>query len=240
VSAPREDADVETSSADYARRFAGPVGGWFLQLQSRATADLVRPWPGASVLDVGGGHGQLAAPLARAGYDVTVFGSDPACGELLRERAGAERVRFSSGDLLALPFPDRSFDIVISFRLLPHTTRWRELIAEMTRVARCAVVVDYPTRRSVNAVSGLFFWLKRGVEGNTRPFRVFREAEIREAFAACGFTPSGRRPQFLFPMALHRGVGSLWVARFLEKAAGALGLTEVLGSPVILRLERRG
>jgi ubiquinone/menaquinone biosynthesis C-methylase UbiE len=200
----------------------------------------VASWPGASVLDVGGGHAQLAAPLADAGYDVAVFGSDPSCGERLKERVGARRVRFSSGDLLALPFPERSYDVVTCFRLLPHTTRWRELIGEMARVARKAVVVDYPTRRSVNAVSGPFFGLKKGIEGNTRPFRVFRDAEIREAFGACGFAVSARRPQFLFPMALHRGLGSLSLTRVLEGAGSALGLTRTLGSPVVLRLERRG
>jgi ubiquinone/menaquinone biosynthesis C-methylase UbiE len=165
VSAPREDADVETSSDDYAKRFAGPVGEWFLRLQARTTADLVARWPGASVLDVGGGHGQLARPLVEAGYDVTVFGSDPVCGERLKEMTDARLVRFFSGDLLALPFPDRSYDVVTCFRLLPHAAAWRALIGQLARVARKAVVIDYPTRRSVNALSGALFGLKKGVEG---------------------------------------------------------------------------
>src|SRR6266850_2302971 len=50
----------------------------------------------------------------------------------------------------------------LAFRLLPHVTRWPELIAEMGRLARQAVIVDYPTTRSVNAASGTFFSLKRG------------------------------------------------------------------------------
>ena len=52
----REEADVTTSSADYARRFAGGVGAWFLEVQAKATLDLLAPWPGASVLDVGAGR----------------------------------------------------------------------------------------------------------------------------------------------------------------------------------------
>ena len=48
-----EDADVVTSSAAYARRFAGPVGSWFLEVQARITLELLRAWPRASVLDVG-------------------------------------------------------------------------------------------------------------------------------------------------------------------------------------------
>src|SRR5262245_53053861 len=55
VPGAREEADVATSSADYARRFAGGVGAWFLEVQAKATVELLAPWPGASVLDVGGG-----------------------------------------------------------------------------------------------------------------------------------------------------------------------------------------
>ncbi|HSD67487.1 MAG TPA: class I SAM-dependent methyltransferase, partial [Vicinamibacteria bacterium] len=136
--------------------------------------------------------------------------------------------------------PDRSHDVVLSFRLLPHVRRWPELVATLSRLARAAVVVDYPTRRSVNAAADLLFGLKKGVEGDTRPFAVFSDAEIEGAFAGHGFGATGRRPQFFLPMALHRGLGSAGLARGLEGAASALGLTRALGSPVILRLERRG
>ncbi len=240
MSAAREDADVETSSEGYARRFAGPVGRFFLDRQAEATLALLRPFPGASVLDVGGGHGQVTGPLVAAGHAVTVLGSDASCEARVREWTGTGRARFLASDLLAPPLPDRSHDVVLSYRLLPHVRRWPELVATLCRLARVAVVVDYPTRRSVNAAADLLFGLKKGVEGNTRPFTVFSDLEIEGAFAGHGFAPTGRRPQFFFPMALHRGLGSAGLARALEGTASALGLTRALGSPVILRLERRG
>jgi SAM-dependent methyltransferase len=235
-----EDADVETSSDAYARRFSGPVGSFFLERQRDAVLELLGPWPGASVLDVGGGHGQVTGPLVDAGFAVTVLGSDPLCEARVREWTGAGRARFLAADLLAPGLADRSFDVVLSLRLLPHVRRVPELVAALSRLARAAVVVDYPTRRSVNAVSGLFFGLKQGVEGDTRPFRVFADREVEEAFAAHGYAPAGRRPQFLAPMALYRALGSARLARALEGAAATLGLTPLLGSPVVLRLERRG
>jgi SAM-dependent methyltransferase len=240
LSDEREDADVLTSSEGYARRFAGPVGRFFLDRQSEATLDLLRPFPGATVLDVGGGHGQVTGRLVAAGHAVTVLGSDAACEARVREWTSAGRARFVAGDLLAPPLPDRAFDVVLSYRLLPHARRWPDLVGTLCRLARTAVVVDYPTRRSVNAAADLLFGLKKGVEGDTRPFTVFADAEVGRAFAGHGFAPTGRRPQFLFPMALHRGAGSLTLSRLLEGAASALGLTRALGSPVILRLERRG
>jgi SAM-dependent methyltransferase len=234
-----EDADRETASADYARRFAGGVGEWFLDVQARTVLDLLSPWPRARVLDVGGGHGQLTRALLDGGHRVTVYGSGPtALSAGVADEARRGRLGFVAGDLLRAPFPDGRFDAVLSFRLLPHLTHVRELIAELARLARAAVIVDYPTRRSVNAVSGALFGLKKGVEGNTRPFTVFRDAEIAEAFAASGFRPTARRPQFFFPMAVHRAVGVAPLARGLEGAARAVGLTRALGSPVVLRLER--
>ena len=238
--AEREDADIETSSDAYARRFSGAVGSFFLERQGAAVLDLLRPWPGASVLDVGGGHGQVTGPLVAAGYAVTVLGSDPVCEARLHEWTGSGRARFVAADLLAPGLPDRSFDVVLSLRLLPHVRRVPELVATLGRLARFAVVVDYPTRRSVNAVSGLFFGLKRGVEGDTRPFTVFADREIETVFAAHGYSPTGRRPQFLAPMALYRAAGSARLARAVEGTAEALGLTRALGSPIVLRLERRG
>jgi SAM-dependent methyltransferase len=238
--AAREDADVETSSEGYARRFAGPVGRFFLDRQAEATLDLLRPFQGASVLDVGGGHGQVTGRLVAAGHAVTVLGSEASCETRVREWTGTGRARFVAGDLLAPPLPDRSHDVVLSYRLLPHVRRWPDLVAALCRVARLAVLVDYPTRRSVNAAAALFFGLKKGVEGDTRPFLVFSDAEVEREFGRHGFRPTGRRPQFFFPMALHRGLGSAGLARGLEAAASAAGLTRALGSPVILRLERRG
>jgi SAM-dependent methyltransferase len=236
VSAAREDADVETSSEAYARRFAGPVGAFLLEVQARTTAELMAPWPGGSVLDVGGGHGQSVPALLGAGCRVTVFGSDPSCAARVRPWVDAGQVLFESGDLLRLPFPDRSFDVCLSYRLLAHANRLADLVAELARVARHAVIVDYPSRRSVNAVAAPLFALKKGVEGDTRPFAVFADREIARAFASHGLRVTARRPQFFWPLALHRGLGRASLSRRLERAAR--GLRGSLGSPVILRVER--
>lgn len=192
------------------------------------------------MLDVGGGHGQVTGPLVEAGYAVSVLGSDPACEARVREWTSSGRARFLAADLLAPGLPERSFDVVLSLRLLPHVRHVHDLVATLARLAKTAVVVDYPTSRSVNALSGALFGLKQGVEGDTRPFTVFADREIEDAFAAHGFRPSARRPQFALPMALYRALGSAGVARACEGASRALGLTRAFGSPVVLRLERRG
>jgi 2-polyprenyl-3-methyl-5-hydroxy-6-metoxy-1,4-benzoquinol methylase len=235
-----EEADVETSSEAYARRFSGAVGAWFIAVQAEATLDLLRPFARARIVDVGGGHGQLAAPLAAAGHEVTVVGSTQACGARVQPLVVGGQVRFQAADLLRLPFAARAFDVALAFRLLPHVARWRELVAELCRVASRAVIVDYPTRRSVNAVAAPLFEVKKTVEGDTRRFAVFADAEVEAAFAGHGFRVAGRRPQFAVPMALHRALGMAAVSRGLERVARAGGVTSRLGSPVIVRADRLG
>ncbi len=182
----------------------------------------------------------MTGALVEAGYSLTVLGSDPACEARVRSWTASGRARFLAADLLDPGLPAEAFDVVLSYRLLPHVRLWPRLVATLARLARSAVLVDYPSRRSVNAAARVLFGLKKGVEGDTRPFRVFGDREIASAFAAQGFHPTGRRPQFLLPMALHRALGSATLARALERTAAACGLTRLAGSPVIARFERRG
>jgi dihydroflavonol-4-reductase len=239
---PKQEADVESSTAQHARRFEGPVGRWFVGLQTRITRKcLAGLGPGATILDVGGGHAQVTAPLVEAGYDVTVVGSSPSCGELLAPLTSTGRCRFEVADLRALPFSSGAFDAVICYRLLAHTADWRRLIGELCRVARQRVIVDYPSLRSVNIASGSLFELKRSIEGGTtRPFAVYRPDEMARAFADAGFVVTDQQPQFLLPMALYRLAGSVRLARIAEDLGRALRLTQWLGSPVIDRADRVG
>lgn len=236
----RETADVETASDDYASRFKGPVGAWLLEVQQRAVSGLLGPAAGRTLLDVGGGHGQLAGPLARAGWRVTVQGSEPSCSRRIEPLIAAGTVRFVTADSLALPFPDRSFDAVVSVRLLPHCERWPALVAELCRVARGAVIVDYPTSESLNRVAPSLFGAKKRLEKNTRTFTLFTHREVEAAFAASGFAPAGRIGQFFLPMVLHRTLRCRPCSAALEALARAAGLTRRWGSPVVLKARPAG
>ena len=80
--------------------------------------------------------------------------------------------RFQVGNVVDLPFPDRSFDAAISFRLLTHCEAWPVLIRELCRVARRTVIVDYPTSQSVRFHLGLcLLWLRLRWSCAERPWR---------------------------------------------------------------------
>ena len=239
--ADRQYADVETSSDQYAKRFSGRVGEWFLQRQAKCTGSLLHDMAsGVRVLEVGGGHAQLVPLLLGRGFDVTVIGSAPDCAHRLRSWLDAQALRFETGDLLALPFPDKAFDLVLSFRLLPHIAEWDRLVGELCRVSSRSVIVDYPSTRSVNVWADRFFGAKKRIEGDTREFAVFAPTQVAAAFAVHGFDVVAERGQFLWPMALHRAAGSAPLSRLIEAIPRAAGLTRAFGSPRILRADRRG
>ncbi len=95
--------------------------------------------PDARILEVGCGPGRLAIRLATEhGLDVTGLDLDPAMIERARANAtdanGARRPpSFVVGDVAALPFPDASFDLVVSTLSMHH---WADATAGLTEVAR--------------------------------------------------------------------------------------------------------
>jgi SAM-dependent methyltransferase len=229
--------DVETSSPGYATRFAGPVGRWFLEVQtSRALALIAAAASGPlTVLEVGGGHGQLTGALVAAGHRVVVHGSRGACH---RGPGGRERVDRVISDLWQLPFGPRSFDLVVGVRLLAHVQAWRELLAEMGRVAARLVLIDFPARGALHRLAPRLFGAKRWVEANTRPYFGYDVGEVEQAFGAAGFRALGVARQFGLPMALHRLAGRPGLSRRLERGAAALGFTRRAGSPILLLAAR--
>lgn len=239
LNAPPEDADVETASKGYATRFESPTGRWMLTRQADITLALLRGLENASVLDVGGGHGQTAPILAERGYKVSVLASGPAAvNPALQSLLDTGGVSLLTGELRQPPIADRSFDVVLSYRLLAHARDLPGLVAGLSRSARHSVIVDYATSRSFNAAADLLFTAKKKVEQNTRPFLVLRDRDVEALFEKQGFERRARRPQFFWPMALHRALGQPVLSRGIEGLAAMTGLRTLFGSPVIARFDR--
>jgi 2-polyprenyl-3-methyl-5-hydroxy-6-metoxy-1,4-benzoquinol methylase len=230
-----ETADIETASDDYASRFAGSVGKYFLDVQAQLALDLLQDFPHASVLDVGGGHAQLTMPLARNGYDVTVTGSADSCRTRLDKYCEEGSFTYRTCDCLNLPFKDNQFDIVMAFRLLPHAHQWQRLIKEMCRVAGKAVIFDYPDKRSANILYDLLFAVKKNMEGNTRTYTLFSRKDIIAELAANHFVTPVMKPEFFIPMVIHRKLKNPALSRSLEAVSRLTGLTSFFGSPIIVR-----
>ncbi len=230
-----EQPDIESSTPDYATRFSGDTGEWFLSIQCHALKSAISNTDNKKhkILDVGGGHGQDVEVITSEGHSLTILGSDESCAQMIRNELLKGLVSFDQGSLLEMPYKDDEFEICVSFRMLPHLERWQDHIAELCRVSKKKVVVDFPTKRSVNIFSDLFFSLKKGIEKNTRPYKLFSEQEIIHVFQQNGFELHQRKPEFFFPMALHRALKNVHISRFIEGIANITGLRYFFGSPLI-------
>src|SRR5215210_2450038 len=107
-----------------------------------ATAEVTAP-DGARILEVGCGPGHLSIRMARQhGLDVTGLDLDPAMIERARanaDRAGdsdERRPSFLVGDVASMPFPEGSFDLVVSTLSMHHWANPTAGLAEIDRVLR--------------------------------------------------------------------------------------------------------
>jgi SAM-dependent methyltransferase len=110
----------------------------------RIAADVAAVAPtGARVLEVGCGPGHLSLRLAgHHGLEVTGLDLDPAMIQRARTNAerhgdgGRRQPSFVVGDVAALAFPDRSFDLVVSTLSMHHWADPTAGLAEIGRVLR--------------------------------------------------------------------------------------------------------
>lgn len=119
---------------------SGDYGHFAQYLEPGALAFLERLAiePGTRMLDLGCGAGQIAIPAARAGVKVT--GVDIATNLIERARARAEaeglEAKFEEADAEMLPYPDASFDMVVSLIGAMFAPRPDRVAEEMLRVCR--------------------------------------------------------------------------------------------------------
>jgi len=94
--------------------------------------------PGARVLDIACGTGNVTIPLARRGAVVTGLDMTPHLLEEARERAVREglHIRFDEGFAETLPYPDGSFDLVVSMFGIMFSPFPETVTSEMARVLR--------------------------------------------------------------------------------------------------------
>ena len=89
---------------------------------------------GMRVLDVATGPGYAAAAASLRGADAV--GLDFAAAQVALARAQYPTLEFHHGDAEALPFPDESFDAVVSNFGMLHFARPERMLAEARRVLR--------------------------------------------------------------------------------------------------------
>jgi SAM-dependent methyltransferase len=120
---------------------------------------------GARVLDVAAGSGNATLAAARCGAEVTGLDYVPELLERGRMRAAAEglTVDFVEGDAEALPYPDASFDAVLSCVGVMFAPDQERAAAELARVCRSGGTIALANWTPASFVGGIFRTVGRHV-----------------------------------------------------------------------------
>lgn len=153
-----------------------PRGRWIGHRELDLVRGMLAGHPGESLLDVGCGTGYFTRGLARqweglvSGIDV-----DPAWVAFARQRDDRD-IDWLVGDAQALPFGDRSVDLVVSITALCFIEDERQAVREMVRVGRRRVVLGLLNRHSL-------LWWQKGRRGGRGAYRGARWHAPRDARA---------------------------------------------------------
>lgn len=190
------------SAGDYA------VLGTTLQIVGESLCEAIDLRAGSQVLDVAAGNGNASLAAARRWARVTSTDYVP---ELLgrgRERANAERldITFRTADAEALPFPDASFDAVLSTFGVMFTPDQERAAAEMARVARQDGLIGLANWTPDGFIGQLFKVVGRHAPppaGLRPPARWGTEAGLHELFPSWNVRPTRREFMFRYQSPEH-------------------------------------
>jgi SAM-dependent methyltransferase len=132
LSALKSRQQAAWSTGNYA------VVGTTLQIVGETLCEALDLRSGSRVLDVAAGNGNASLAAARRWCDVTSTDYVPSLLESGRTRATAEghTIRFQEADAENLPFPDASFDVVMSTFGVMFTPNQEKAASELARVCK--------------------------------------------------------------------------------------------------------
>jgi ubiquinone/menaquinone biosynthesis C-methylase UbiE len=185
------------SSGDYA------VVGTTLQIVGEELCEALDLRSGQRVLDVAAGNGNIALAAARRWCNVTATDYVPALLERARERAAAEPlgIEFREADAEALPFEDRSFDVVVSTFGVMFTPDQERSAQEMVRVCKRGGKIGLANWTPEGFVGQLFKTIGKHVPpapGMKSPALWGTRARIAELFEPHGTSIKSVQRNFVF------------------------------------------
>ncbi|HVI07813.1 MAG TPA: class I SAM-dependent methyltransferase [Candidatus Binatia bacterium] len=222
---------MTSAPPDFAKLKSGMKAAWtagdFGQIATftaQVAADFVHNIgipPGARVLDVACGTGNTAIPAARRGAAVTGCDIAPNLLAQARLRATGENldIRFEEGDAEDLPFPDSSFDVVISMFGAMFAPRPERVASELLRVCKPGGFVAMANWTPTGFVGKSFQITSRQLPpppGLPAPALWGDEATVRQRFAA-GVASLDLVPQSFF---FHYPFGPKQVVEFFRQYFG--------------------
>ncbi len=110
--------------------------------------------PGTTVLDCGCGAGRFVGLAIQRGAAVAGIDASAELAEIAAKRTPQADIRV--GDFEALPWPDKTFDVVTGFSTFQFADDHVAALAEARRVCRGQVSVAIPTRLADSGIPEVF------------------------------------------------------------------------------------
>ena len=177
----------------------------YMESEARAFYERLDVAPGSRLLDVACGSGQLALIAAREGVDVTGIDIATNMVERARVRARAEGLRatFREGDAEDIPFPEESFDTVVSLIGAMFAPRPERVAGELLRVCSPGGTIAMANWTADGFVGRMFKTISRFIapSGMPSPLLWGDEKTVRERLGS-GVTElslTRRHYQFDYP-----------------------------------------
>jgi SAM-dependent methyltransferase len=185
------------SAGDYA------VIGTSLQIVGESLCEAVDLRAGARVLDVAAGNGNASLAAARRWGEVVATDYVLALLGRARERAAADRleIEFREADAEELPFPDASFDVVLSTFGVMFTPNQERAAAELLRVCRPGGKIGLANWTPESFVGQLFKAIGKYLpppSGLKSPALWGTEVRLAELFASAAEEIDAQRRDFVF------------------------------------------
>lgn len=224
-----------------AARFSGVIGRTIAAHQLEFVISQIGDLHDVTILDVGAGTGRTALPLSQKDARVVAADASVKMLAILKEKAFLQGIpiRISRIDAHCLPFRDRSFDTVLSFRMIMHVVDWKRTVSELCRVADRLVVLDFPPRCGFAGLAPLIHPLIRPFNPNHQSYNVFNIAEVSRTLADAGFNVTAVDRHLVLPFGLHRLINSSVFTRISETILQKIGLRDIFGAPVTLVARRK-
>jgi len=241
LAAVKNKQHLAWSSGDYA------VVGTTLQIVGESLCEALDLRAGERVLDVAAGNGNATLAAARRWCDVVSTDYVPALLERGRTRASADGlpVKFEQADAENLPYPDHSFDVVMSTFGVMFTPDQDKAAAEMARACKPGGRIGLANWTPASFVGEIFKTMGKYVApaaGVKSPALWGTEARLRELFGEQLDSMAIERKNFVFRY--HNAAHWLDVFRTfygpMHKAFGALDAVkqEALAADLITLAEK--
>lgn len=182
--------------------------------QAQRKAKLLAPYlaSGTRVLDFGCGDGQMAQAITEYVSGLRMHGADVVDFGL--EQKGVRFRKITAGKI---PFPDHSFDAVISCNVLHHTSDPEHWLRECARVSRGAILLVEPVWRDSLELPFMnaWDWICNVWKSHEVPMQyAFASYDVwRQRLADQGFRLAKTSDIDLMPGVLPLGRSTLFIAR---------------------------